>query len=73
MSGYYKAEVVHDAAVKLGYDGHWDGSLSSALHALETVIGEDGGRKMTDAQALEPIVGAANAAEDASEPAPTEE
>lgn len=64
MSGYYKAEVVHDAAVKLGFTGHWDGSLSSALHALETVIGDDGGRKMTDAQALEPIVGAVEAAEE---------
>ena len=41
MSGYYKAEAVYNKAVELGYTGHWDGSLSSALNALAAVVQEE--------------------------------
>lgn len=41
MSGYYKAEAVYNKAVELGYAGHWDGSLSSALNALAAVVQEE--------------------------------
>ena len=54
MSGYYKAEAVYNKAVELGYAGHWDGSLSSALNALAAVVQEeeDAAGGVPDSEAL---------------------
>lgn len=42
MSGFYKAEEIHNLAVAAGYEGKWDGTLAGAVDALvDTFSGTD--------------------------------
>lgn len=57
MSGYYKAEKIHDMAVQHGYTGHWDGSTTDAVRCLMTALeAEEGANFDTDADAFESML-----------------
>lgn len=58
MSHYYKAEAIYKAAVERGFEGHWDGSLASAINALvDTFAGEDVPVSTVDSLAFETMGG----------------